>query len=613
MNSDNVQPKVFSLDYVSRLKHRIGGRGHTDELLALLNVAIKYLQVGPFGGQEGKESEYNHFNEAFAALEGKQLGDAEAKDIKELAQLVEADFSYRKAQLPKIRLGSKALAMQRVENGKVSIIVTLESVDDTCPPVSDIELTMYSDDGKEQLRCGVPGILSSNRGMSSALSVKLTCLLSDDEIFAHQCVRYFQISLKTYAGTLIKNYFPNLQRISTTFPYEPLKTGTFGCFIDQENPEIFVGREDYLSEMSRIARESKGGRWYVIRGQRRSGKSSLFDRFADKFEDRGELSECSVCTKITFYGEFDDGGETPCEVLVNELGRKLTDAGFLSEQWMSSQEFARLKPKERIEAMRLCLPASKTWCVEIDEFTEVYETYYLAAREERRAHVVAFMKLLKELHKGGAAFNLFLVVQNSIDQFLAEFGWLCPFGRIIPLEGLSIREINLLVDKIDDGERVGEGRIRAPELECLRLETQGNPLMLLYLLEAIVAAMNRKKSFAITQDVVKTAVWLLSNKNSKYGQDIANGETPFRPGSFQSFFRLAINVEGCTDATLHDIYFKLAHGEALTVEDGLILEELKKRGIVIIEKGQWRIAVRLFERWLADRYAEDCPVEEFIQ
>lgn len=572
-----------------------------DVLFELLDVVWGFIRAVDF---ESKKNAYEKFSFTLAKWKGcsDRWGD---QMVSEYAEFV--NFAYEEVcgRMPKLIVeDASECAYACDRDGKTIHLRVKIGLDDKCvPPITLTKITISP--SETCLPCP-DGVILKCGGSYETEPVEI--VLSDGEFadgrgVVEVCVTYLGYTDSTPCNESFEVQY-QIQYEEVEDPY---------CdWIDKEaEGTSFVGRHVILSRMRHVVDLSSGGMGFMICGQRRSGKSSLLKAFG-----RSLPLDSFVFTYVDVQGCFESAD--PIAVLVKCIGSELVDDGRLDENWESTPDFLGLSPEDELDRMAKIVTApSRKWCIAIDEFTDVYDAYFLSAPSERKASLIRFLKVLRRL-LSKKAFHLFAAVQNSVYRFEAEFAdLLAPFGSIERLDGLSEDEVDELVRRLD-GKML---RIRRPErVELMRL-TAGYPLMLLHLMSAITKSMNRMSSSMITLRVIRYAVSQLSDCRHKVVPKGKYAIQPLRAYAFQSLFNLwLLKDEEDMNGLVLSFYYGVSVGDlgAVGLTDGgpeSMVAQLTDRGIVVCKemaqgKVKYGLSIAMFSEWL--RHNPHVPVREFI-
>ena len=190
---------------------------------------------------------------------------------------------------------------------------------------------------------------------------------------------------------------------------------------DKAEGNLFVGREAELREIVDVLShgEGRGGRCFVLYGQRRSGKSSILDKL-------GESTSASHLDLEKFkYTKLDTSlwNATPGEEDVYSLSWEF--AKDISLQLSSEVQCVKPRRGEEVAwimgVARAIQSKGKDWIIGIDEFTRPYldwmqeEVPYLD-----KSRISAFLRMLKGL-LDKKLFHLIIIGQECMLQFEDEF------------------------------------------------------------------------------------------------------------------------------------------------------------------------------------------------
>ncbi len=201
----------------------------------------------------------------------------------------------------------------------------------------------------------------------------------------------------------------------------------FEAFEKIENPynetgdkaigNLFVGRAVELREIVDALSVGKGGRCFVLYGQRRSGKSSILEKLNDEKAIAHFAPDRFVYTTIDAFLWHETPGEEYS--LLWEFARNIDrqlKTDFKRPHLVKGEEISWIT-----DVSRQITEGGRSWIIGIDEFTRPY----LDWRQEKvgyidRQRISSFLKALRSL-LGEHLFHLVILGQECMLQYEDEF------------------------------------------------------------------------------------------------------------------------------------------------------------------------------------------------
>ena len=353
--------------------------------------------------------------------------------------------------------------------------------------------------------------------------------------------------------------------------------------------KFFVGRGEALAQMVNVFAKERGGVCYLVHGQRRTGKNTLFENLFRELK-KSEHGGKYVCSKTSMKGIGCDPQNSFFESLRDRVCDEKDGLGI--DVVALQQEINILfSPDNLIGKIaylgRKVSQAGKVWVVVIDEFTDLNKT------EEKRSQIAPFAAMLRTL-LDDQVFHLFLVGMDSILQLRYELFANDGEGmRDCPLTYLKLKDLeDLLRGPLED--MVGRDCFRPETTVFVELMnwTAGVPQLAQYMCAGLVDLLNDEGRRQVMDGDIDRVGMRLVQEHSV-------------PEKGYSTF-LEMGIPGFDDMELRILYAKIAaHTEGNgfcslgeVPMDDIVRTLLVDRKAIVVEANRVRLSSRLFAEWL---------------
>ncbi|OOP56539.1 MAG: hypothetical protein AYP45_08635 [Candidatus Brocadia carolinensis] len=292
-------------------------------------------------------------------------------------------------------------------DGRVSLRLLLESINEIAPPIEAISLVL---EPGESAPCHSPEPLYGGQRREIELSIKPTKKEINDNTFTIQTV----VEYRTRRGekTEKSHLFPIAVRLGTPDSFEkiPNPYGRYAGGSPVDEDSMFFGRSDLIDRIIQYISTGESGQCFVLYGQKRSGKSSVINQIKKaRIESSFFLlifPQGVLCMQRTY-------GVHSHVFLVDEMKQQLVRIKEkVPENWPNPEDVAN-NPTEKIrEVTRLIKRMHLNIVVAVDEFTYIYEM----ARDDAETFMRGWKALLE-----AKAFNAILVGQDTMPRFKQAF------------------------------------------------------------------------------------------------------------------------------------------------------------------------------------------------
>lgn len=388
-----------------------------------------------------------------------------------------------------------------------------------------------------------------------------------------------------------------------------------------DDPRMFFGRDDLVSEITDLLSEPTSGRCYALYGQKRTGKSSLLEQVKRKLVDRGVIvAEVSMGT----IDRQDITASFMAEVLDEyrlQVGQKLRPDVFqnLLTRWPSPMDVQRTP----LRSFRLAVLAAKAlltqsglgsprFAIVADEFTYLYEILRRPrVQVSENNQLRDFMRQWKGLLEA-RLFSALLVGQDTMPHFLRAFPNEFSVMRTNRLDYLTNDETMKLAE-VPTRHVDGSSRFNGYSLSYVPSYTGGHPFFTQILCDRLITIANSENRVDFAESDIERAVEsliegpraldyhlfdcllsadntgvLLDDLSAEHEQPTANSLTD---ASFEVLRRLAV-LSGGQDTPVPVEELALSHEQARAYKDLCI------RHVVNEKDGRARIRVLLFTEYL---------------
>ena len=605
LESINACVLGLKIPFVGEVDYRAG-------LTDVVNAAISYIRADT---RRKIQESYSHLHSVVQIFEDQYVLDKLSLPVVdiyypcvcEIQRRVEADFIGKNHEKVKLELSHADLEKYYADDGVIEMRLKLISLNPCAPSICDISLETRAleIDGLSVRDCSVTDYFAGplNGGMQGQFTVKLD--LTDEEIKCGHGVLHVDVMYKYAEDDDVgdENYMPELAE-SFKLPFFVAE----GVFEKIPNPylnfikkpatgSMFVGREKLLEEIVSTFSADTGGQGFVLYGQRRTGKTSVYENVKGNLGD-----ENFVYTRISAHAlEEKPGLESFSLALEDSIGNEL-DQGplYVPDRSVKLDDYlGRIRHMSRAIAAGKGPDSPRTWVVGIDEFTSLYDYYHGAKGDDRSARKEQTRMFLRELKAllEERVFHLLIIGQESIVQLQRDFPNEFAVLHLHRLSYLQERDVKKLADdpimKIrDDGERVSRFKGRA--LARLFYLTAGQPWFTQQFCKALVDYLNENRLHEISEGTIDAVEGLL-----------CGGDTKIADAEFESFVNLMADID---EEEVVRLYYKIAD-ETEEEYDWMPLSDfderqiqiihlLDARGIVRINNDSVQLRMGLFASWL---------------
>lgn len=385
------------------------------------------------------------------------------------------------------------------------------------------------------------------------------------------------------------------------------------------NDETFVGRESYMNDIiSDIEKpDNKKPVQYIIYGQKRCGKSSVWERLADRLEKDGyfcikfSLQLLQNITEFTFY-------RTILKQLENALRvwhRK--DKNTPQFKAPTNEEFVAMDTLNPANSFITYMAQFRDACypypawrdrklvLMIDEFTYIY-----GGIEDGTIHSSIMRQWKAITQDPNCNFSVILVGQDVTPTFLGK-EYASNAMQVIKkkrLTYLSETEARELIEK-PMTKAWGASPYIGNAVERIIEYTSRNPFYIQNVCIAIIEYMNEHKLKKVTEADIDEVAANLHWEESDFDNLLNGGENEKiaenkqrkaeRMELLKAIARLS-TIRGYDYCSLNDILTEIkCDGEDLRKRKVELLEELKLREVLAKEgEDSYKIQVKLFRQWL---------------
>ena len=494
---------------------------------------------------------------------------------------------FRANRVPCLVLSHEHGATYAVDDaGQVCLRLSLRQTDKKSPTLKNVTATLGDDRDSSVLVCeelvgGAPACVFelaypyAGTG-SEEVAVRIDYQVDDDE------------------GVRQEHWEQNLAVVADAVGLVPMENPYADYAEGNSRPDgdYFVGRTSLVDGMLASVENDKGGVAFLIRGQRRTGKSTLRDALFARLDARR-----FHCTNVSMRGLGEDANPAECflgavlQSLSQDWGMSLADAVdlvHLMDEVCSRDDVAtRLK----YLAQRIA-ESGKTWVVAVDEFTDLYRL------AEDKPKILALTGIFRQL-LDQKVMHLLLIGMDSLLEFQDVFRNDAVVMNDCPVSYLEEEDVRDLLE-IPMMKLVGEDCFsRADRIFSDLYEWSGGIPQLAQLLCAGMVDLLKEESRRLffDGDLAKAARNLLEG-NSLRG---SNGRKYFdtfldlcgskvdSERSWKMYARIAASDGG---VCLFDEFQSLDEG------DQNVLTFLLDHGLVVRTEAGVRLRARLFSEWM---------------
>ena len=338
-----------------------------------------------------------------------------------------------------------------MRGGEFKLALVLKSVSRTSPVVNQLRCTICKEDGNNIENIEIYSSTECGLGPGDARAIEKTLLVSAVKEFSDEEAKacdlkiriwYRLIGLKEYhydCQTILSFKEPGAQWDPIANPYRYWAGGR--CCVGEHSEGCFVGRDEVLGEMLSVFGETSGGQCFVLYGQRRVGKTTLYEQLKWRLGD-----DRFVYVQIPAHAAF-ECGENYCSKFRTRLLSDLSIKKELPDFPIDEEADVDVSIRNLVEQLR---SRGKVLVVGIDEFTSIYEDFIDQKKggpDEQivRSRITKFLQLLK-LSLDAGLYHLLLLGRPSMERFKAEFGVeLAAMDNMRPFWGLDDMAVRKLV------------------------------------------------------------------------------------------------------------------------------------------------------------------------
>jgi len=512
--------------------------------------------------------------------------DALLPALSRIQELLRNDFSQWESQPPEITIENvlESDGNTLSSDGLVDLKLLISNANISAPPIESLRLSL---NGRECRDCYSPEVLG---GLQRQMELCLTFEPTEQEVRDKAFVVDVLLSYRMRNEEHEAGPFPVTVRLeqSSLEPIDnPYLAYEGGNPIDEDNPKMFFGRAELVTEIRDLISRGYSGQCFVLYGQKRSGKTSVMKQI--------KLSLPPDCfyTQISAQ-EFNYDTENLLRSFAkNVLDQVLetADAEGINLEGMPTFEFAASDPILSLRQISRCLKRTgKNWVLAVDEFTCIYSN-----NSEQTA---SFMHAWKALLQGHV-FNALIIGQDTMPLFKQAY----PNDFCVSHD----RRISFLGE--EDSAALasepifynGDSRYRGNSLTKIYQKTAGSPYFLQRFCSEMVKYLNEKLVAIITEaDVNAVADSLVHGRGvsplrkEDFDALVTAGDPKLSPVPEKLLWNLLSQIAvHSTNSSWCDVD-DLKDGERFLEA----LEDLKNRDTVVFENGKVRIRVELFADWL---------------
>ena len=484
-----------------------------------------------------------------------------------------------------------------IDNGLLSWTLRVVDNNESSPPIRSLSLSLVGRQDVQPITCECRHEDDNEDGMCVRLDFKPT----EDEL-VNRCG---ELDVKVDYVKQIEPFLVDNGNLGLAFGESSKKMQFLvDCeerFDDLFNPydgikypmdSFFVGRQDVMSELSRIFAQNSQGVGYILYGQHYCGKSTVMVNFLASLKKDPKF----VVTLL----DGQNWSSCPQKAFLQAVARK-NHLEVSDDMLKLSADIAAFGHDVQLNG--------KTWVVGIDEFTKPYSNYYKLKQErsdsschEEREAISKYLDEIRSLLDEGI-FNLLLIGQEDTAQFFDDPEFSNSVSRI-KRRRLSFLSKDAVCEYAMVPVRNKDVRVdfyRGKSLDLIARWTGGSPWLSQKIMTKIFNILIKIKYPVVQELIVQMAVnGLMDDKD---GDSLSKMD-------FEPF----LSLRSCefSDTTIEDFYHRFIKvaKEGVWVplsyfseapDDCKKIAFLLEREIFERLNGNVRVKVKLFDRWLRDR------------
>ena len=336
------------------------------------------------------------------------------------------------------------------QDGYVALRLCLKAQNPCSPPIRSLRVTLDQDtrDTRDFF------LADPERGTS--LNVDISFRATHEEIEKQNFVVSLLLEYCAISGEnkkqIIHSVPVHLDGSEFSEINNPYKQWAGGNYVT--DPNMFFGRTALVQEICCQVSQKSGHQWYVLYGQKRSGKSSILDQVGKKLPKYCFYTNISA--QSLGYSAALENRPNLLKLVALELRDKIAESiesGILD---ISATELPEISNGREVYAIRqlshLLKRQNFLWVVAIDEFTDLLDN------DERI--VLPFLHAWKALlEDSNALFNAIVVGQSTMSVYLN--GYPNDFSIATPRELTYLVSAHKGVDSARSADLLGSRRYRA--------------------------------------------------------------------------------------------------------------------------------------------------------
>lgn len=368
---------------------------------------------------------------------------------------------------------------------------------------------------------------------------------------------------------------------------------TISDFNPNDPNRIFVGRDELINNL-RTQLKDETIRCAVLYGQKRTGKSSIFNKLAN------ELANDFVAVKILMSN-----------VSSMDMFYRAVAMSFKREE-SNSEKVSKIKslgyPKDNFEFEDYLdsireLYSGKRILLLLDEFSHLYDLRNTEFPE-------CFMNSWKEMME----YNLFSAVitgQETLNDLFKIYPNQFAVQYTVPVEYISYKYFRDLVDKPIYDEN-GCSRFEENSIEIFWQLTKGQPYLSQILAGKLVEYLNSNKMEKIYDATINKVVDEYIRTATEKDFDSFYCKYSKNAGEYTEEVSLTLRllIKIAEECSYNGNYSCDISRISMTREEEAIKADLVRRGVIVIENNRCEIFVRLFYEWLRSKGKNTFSMQE---
>ena len=461
-------------------------------------------------------------------------------------------------------------------NGRVTVTYSIKNAEN-CALAKDIHITFMDTNGVRLVSDDVV-IDKLMGGESQSLEQEISAEKTFSLVMA--------VSYKDNVGVIKKielseSIFVN-KETSFVNIHNPFTITTFD---QKENPNmIFVGRDELISNLKTQLLD-KSIRCAVLYGQKRTGKSSIFNKLSIELADNFVVAKV-LMSNISSMDKF-------YKAVARSFKREEKRDDIATQIRALADPTDNFDFEDYLEAIR-DIYGGKRVLLLLDEFSHLYDLRDTEFPEQ-------FMNAWKEMIE----YNLFSAVitgQETLGDLIKKFPNQFAVQYTVPVEYIPYRYFRDLVDKpIHDSN--GSSRFEENSFEIFWQLTKGHPYLSQILGGKIVEYLNSCKMERIYDATINKVVEEYIRTATERDFDSFYCKFSKNEGEYSTevnaTLRLLIKI--AEECSYNGNYSCDISRVAMTREEEAIKADLVRRGVLVIDDNRCEIYVRLFYEWLRNK------------